>query len=50
VAFLALWVVSLLLPAIIIGGGVAWLAYRFRRWKTGGPAAPGFGARPPSRY
>lgn len=50
VAFVAIWVVSMLLPAIIVAGGVAWLAYKFRRWKGGGSATPGFGARPPSRF
>ena len=49
VAFVAIWVISLILPAIIIAGGVAWLAYRFRRWKTGGSVPTGFGARPPFR-
>ena len=33
VAALAIWVVSLILPVVIIAGGVAWAAMRYRRWQ-----------------
>ncbi len=33
VAALAIWVVSLLLPVIVIAGGVAYAALRYRRWQ-----------------
>ena len=32
-AVLAIWVVSLVLPVIIIAGAVAWAMYKFRRWQ-----------------
>ena len=52
VAFLAIWVVSLILPVVIIAGGVAWAAMKYRRWQLlrsqghggqghGGPLEPG---------
>ena len=34
VAFLAIWVVAMLLPVIVIAGGVAYLAMRWRRWQS----------------
>lgn len=34
-AALALWVVSLLLPVIIIALGVAWGTYKYRQWRRG---------------
>lgn len=33
VAALALWVVALLLPVVIVAGGVAWATMRYRRWQ-----------------
>ena len=36
VAFLAIWLVSMILPVVIIAGGVAWAAMRMRRWRSGG--------------
>ncbi len=47
VAFLAIWVVSLILPVVIIAGGVAYLAMKYRRWqllrgqRDGLPLQPG---------
>ncbi len=42
VAALAIWVVSLVLPVIIIAAAVAWTAMKFRRWQSfrGQPLAP----------
>lgn len=37
VAALALWVVSMLLPVVVIAAVVAWGTYRYRRWRRGGP-------------
>ena len=34
VAFVAIWVIAMLLPVIVIGGGVAYLAMRWRRWQS----------------
>ena len=52
VAFLAIWLVSLMLPVVIIGGGVAYLAMRWRRWQSlrGGQMRPGYGAVQPGRF
>lgn len=36
VAALALWVVSLLLPVVIIAAGVAWATFKYRQWRRGG--------------
>lgn len=33
IAALAIWVVSLLLPVIILASVTAWCLYRYRRWK-----------------
>ena len=33
VAALAIWVVSMVLPVLIIAGAVGWAALRFRRWQ-----------------
>ena len=33
VAALAIWVVSLLLPVLIIAAGVAWATVQYRRWR-----------------
>ena len=38
VAALALWVVSMLLPVMVIAGGVAYAAFKYRQWR-GGTAA-----------
>ena len=35
VAALAIWVVSMILPVIIIAGAVAWGTVRYRRWQLG---------------
>ncbi len=35
VAALALWVVSLLLPVMIIAAGVAWATFKYRQWRRG---------------
>jgi hypothetical protein len=35
VAALALWVVSMLLPAMVIAGGVAYAAFKYRQWRGG---------------
>ena len=40
VAALALWVVSMLLPVMVIAAGVAYAAYKYRQWRRGGS---GFG-------
>ena len=32
-AALALWVVSMLLPVMIIAGGVAYAAFKYRQWR-----------------
>ena len=43
-AALAIWVVSLVLPVVIIAGAVAWVMYKFRRWQLlRGGQQPGFG-------
>lgn len=34
VAAAAIWVVSMLLPVIVIGGGVAWGALKWREWQA----------------
>ena len=39
VAALALWVVSMLLPVMVIAGGVAYGAFKYRQWR--GRTAPG---------
>lgn len=36
VAALAIWVVSMLLPVIVLAGGFAYLMYRYRRWQSVG--------------
>ena len=36
VAALMLWVVSLLLPLMIIAGGVAYAAFKYRQWRGRG--------------
>ena len=41
VAALAIWLVSLILPAVIVAGGVAYVAWRFRGWQL--RRAPGGG-------
>ena len=38
VAALALWIVSMLLPVMVIAGGVAYVTFRYRKWRGG--AAP----------
>ena len=46
VAALAIWVVSLILPVVVIAGAVAWGAMRYRRWQLlrgQGPKVGGFG-------
>lgn len=35
IAALALWFVALLLPVVIIAGGVAWATLKYRRWRRG---------------
>ena len=35
VAALALWVVSMLLPVMLIAGGVAYAAFKYRQWRGG---------------
>ena len=35
VAALALWVVSMLLPLMVVAGGVAYVAYKYRQWRGG---------------
>ena len=45
VAFLAIWVVSLILPVVIIAGGIAWAALKWKQWQVrrapGGPVQRG---------
>ncbi len=36
IAALALWVVSLLLPVLVIAAGVAWVSFKYRQWKRTG--------------
>lgn len=36
VAALALWVVSMLLPVMVIAGGVAYAAFKYRQWRHRG--------------
>ena len=38
VAALALWIVSMLLPVMVIAGGVAYVAFKYRQWR--GATAP----------
>ena len=33
VAALALWVISMLLPVMVIAGGVAYAAFKYRQWR-----------------
>ena len=33
VAALALWVLSMLLPVMVIAGGVAYATYKYRKWR-----------------
>ena len=35
VAALAVYVISLILPAVILAGAVAWGVFRYRRWQLG---------------
>ena len=35
VAALALWVVSMLLPVLLIAAGVAWATFKYRQWRGG---------------
>ena len=35
VAALALWVVSMLLPVVVIAAGVAYAAFKYRQWRSG---------------
>ena len=44
VAALALWVVSLILPVAIIAAAVAWVSFKYRRWRRG--SIGGQGIRP----
>ncbi len=55
IAALAIWVVSLVLPVIIIAAAVAWAAMKFRRWQSFrgqplAPRAPGGYPRQPGRF
>lgn len=56
VAVLAIWVVSLVLPVIIIGVAVAWAAMKYRRWQLlrGQPlstrAPGGYPRQPPGGF
>lgn len=36
VAALAVYVVSMILPVVVIAGGVAWLAFKLRLWQRRG--------------
>lgn len=36
VAALALWFVSMLLPLMVIAGGVAYATFKYRQWRGGG--------------
>ena len=38
VAALALWIVSMLLPVMVVAGGVVYVTLKYRRWR--GAAAP----------
>lgn len=38
IAALALWIVSMLLPVMLIAGGVAYATFKYRQWRGG--AAP----------
>ena len=35
VAALALWIVSMLLPVMVIAAGVAYATFRYRKWRGG---------------
>ena len=35
VAALALWLVSMLLPLMVVAGGVAYAAFKYRQWRGG---------------
>ena len=35
VAALALWLVSMLLPVMVLAGGVAYVAFKYRQWRGG---------------
>jgi hypothetical protein len=39
VAALALWFVSMLLPLMVIAGGVAYATFKYRQWRGGGTAS-----------
>ncbi|MGI4952946.1 MAG: hypothetical protein ACRYGM_14185 [Janthinobacterium lividum] len=40
VAALAVYIVSLILPVVVIAGAVAWGAMKYRRWQLGRGTAP----------
>ncbi len=35
VAALALWIVSMLLPVVLVAGGVAYATFKYRQWRGG---------------
>lgn len=35
IAALALWVMSMLLPVMVVAGGVAYAAFKYRQWRSG---------------
>lgn len=37
VAALALWVVSMLLPVMVIAAGIAYASFKYRQWRRGSP-------------
>ena len=42
VAALAVYVVSMILPVIVIAGGVAWIAFKVRAWQRRGGVPSAF--------
>jgi hypothetical protein len=53
VAALAIWLVSLLLPVIILSAAVAWAAFKFRQWQLFrgyGRRGRGLGPRQPGGF
>ncbi len=40
VLWLVLWAIVVLVPIALLAGAVAWVAYRYQAWKTGGSRGP----------
>jgi hypothetical protein len=47
IASFALWFALILIPVVVVAGAIAWLAFRFQLWRTGGRWPPAGGRWPP---